>query len=335
MSAQPLLYLSRADVESVALDMPTIINLLEAAFKEKGQGQVEMPPKPGIHTQPDAFIHAMPAYIPSLRAAGLKWVSGYPDNKQRGLPYITGLLILNDVETGIPYAVMDCTWITAYRTGAARRCQRNISPGQIVKSPAFWHAGYRVAQIYLALSTLFPIKRVYAYDTGAETQRRYVEEMKTQLGVEVIGVQEPREAVVESDLVVTSGPILKHPTPTIQKIGCGRAPSAAPSISTVIGLPGRWRRSISWLPMITHSFNTTGRPAILRPRPIRMPIWVNSPLDCNPAAKGATNGRWRSTWAWRWMIWPSHRRFIAVHANVAWACGCRCKSSLQASSVSR
>jgi ornithine cyclodeaminase/alanine dehydrogenase len=69
----------------------------------------------------------------------------------------------------------------------------------------------------LALSTLFPIKRVYAYDTGPDTQRRYVEEMTATLGVEVIGVKEPREAVVESDLVVTSGPILKHPTPAIQK----------------------------------------------------------------------------------------------------------------------
>src|SRR5512139_1564969 len=99
MTIHQLLYLSRADVASVALDMATIIQLLEAAFKEKGQGRVEMPPKPGIHTQPDAFIHAMPAYIPALRSAGLKWVSGYPENKKFGLPYISGLLVLNDVET--------------------------------------------------------------------------------------------------------------------------------------------------------------------------------------------------------------------------------------------
>ena len=217
MSAQPLLYLSRADVESVALDMPTIINLLEAAFKEKGQDQVEMPPKPGIHTQPDAFIHAMPAYIPSLRAAGLKWVSGYPDNKQRGLPYITGLLILNDVETGLPYAVMDCTWITAYRTGAASALSAKYLARPDSEVAGILACGVQGRTNLLALSTLFPIKRVYAYDTEAETQRRYVEEMTAQLGVEVIGVQEPREAVVESDLVVTSGPILKHPTPTIQK----------------------------------------------------------------------------------------------------------------------
>ena len=78
-----------------------------------------MPPKPGVHSRPDAFIHAMPAYIPALRAIGMKWVSGYPENQARGLPYITGLLILNDDETGLPLAVMDCTWITAMRTGAA------------------------------------------------------------------------------------------------------------------------------------------------------------------------------------------------------------------------
>jgi len=119
MDTQKLLYLSRADVESVDLDVSTIIDLLEKAFHEKGEGKVEMPPKPGIHTQQDAFIHAMPAYIPSLKSAGIKWVSGYPQNQERGLPYITGLLVLNDVETGIPYAVMDCVWITAYRTGAA------------------------------------------------------------------------------------------------------------------------------------------------------------------------------------------------------------------------
>src|SRR5512139_4328348 len=119
MSEHKVLYLSRADIETVNLPMSQIIDLLEKAFLEKGNGRVEMPPKPGIHTMPDAFIHAMPAYIPALHSAGIKWVSGYPENQKRGLPYITGLLVLNDDDTGIPYAVMDCTWITAYRTGAA------------------------------------------------------------------------------------------------------------------------------------------------------------------------------------------------------------------------
>ena len=67
MSEARFLYLSRADVEAVALDVRTIIGLLERAFREKGEGRVEMPPKPGIHTRPDAFIHAMAASIPGMR----------------------------------------------------------------------------------------------------------------------------------------------------------------------------------------------------------------------------------------------------------------------------
>src|SRR3989304_9893890 len=101
MTTDSVLYLSRKDVEAINLPMMEIIDALEAMFKEKGNGKVEMPPKPGIHTRPNAFIHAMPAYIPSLEAAGMKWGSGYPGKQAKGLPYISGLLILNDPETGV------------------------------------------------------------------------------------------------------------------------------------------------------------------------------------------------------------------------------------------
>ena len=120
MTEKRLLYLSQADVEYVGLTMMEIIELLETAFREKGEGRVEMPPKPGIHPgEGDNFIHAMPAYIPAMNSAGVKWVSGFPENYKQGLPYITGLLILNDPATGVPISVMDCIWITAKRTAAA------------------------------------------------------------------------------------------------------------------------------------------------------------------------------------------------------------------------
>lgn len=217
MTDYPLLYLSQADVSKVNLDMATVISLLETAFKEKGTGKVEMPPKPGIHTMPDAFIHAMPAFIPSLHSAGIKWVSGYPENQKRGLPYISGLLILNDVETGIPYAVMDCAWITAYRTGAASALAAKYLARPESKTAGILACGVQGRTNLEALKVLFPIERAYAYDIHPDRQAQYVKEMSQKLGIEVIGVDEPRKAVVKSELVVTSGPILKHPAPTIQK----------------------------------------------------------------------------------------------------------------------
>jgi len=217
MSNQQILYLSQADVTRVNLEMGTVISLLETAFREKGAGKVEMPPKPGIHTMPDAFIHAMPAFIPALRSAGIKWVSGYPDNHKLGLPYITGLLILNDVETGIPYAVMDCAWITAYRTGAATALSAKYLARADSKTAGILGCGVQGRTNLEALKVIFSVERVYAYDINPDQQQRYVKEMSAKLDVEVIGVKEPKQAVVESDLVVTSGPILKHPTPTIEK----------------------------------------------------------------------------------------------------------------------
>jgi ornithine cyclodeaminase/alanine dehydrogenase-like protein (mu-crystallin family) len=217
MNEHQILYLSQSDVAAVNLDMATVIQLLESAFREKGAGKVEMPPKPGIHTMPDAFIHAMPAYIPSLHSAGIKWVSGYPENQKRGLPYITGLLILNDDMTGIPYAVMDCSWITAYRTGAASALAAKYLARPNSKVAGILACGVQGRTNLEALKVLFPLERVYAYDIHPDRQKHYAEEMSAKLSVEVIGVEEPRQAVVNSDLVVTSGPILKHPTPIIQE----------------------------------------------------------------------------------------------------------------------
>ena len=217
MPESQILYLSRNDVERVNLPMRTVIDLLEKAFMEKGRGQVEMPPKPGIHTMPDAFIHAMPAYIPALKSAGMKWVSGYPENYKRGLPYISGLLILNDPDTGIPYAVMDCTWITAYRTGAATALAARYLARPDSETVGILACGVQGRTNLEALSCLFKIRTVFAYDPLPEVLEKYVNDMSRQLGLRVVAVKEPKLAVVDSDLVVTSGPILKHPTPTIDK----------------------------------------------------------------------------------------------------------------------
>ena len=211
-----LLYLSQADVASVGLTMAEIITALEQMFHEKGEGRVEMPPKPGIHTKPDAFIHAMPAYIPALKSAGMKWVSGYPENYQHGLPYITGLLILNDPKTGIPLAVMDCVWITAKRTGAATAVAAKYLARPDSESVGILGCGVQGRSNLEALDVLFPLKRVFAYDVDPNAQQRYVEEMSVQFGLEVIPVQEPKQAVVGCDVVVTVGPILKVPHATIQ-----------------------------------------------------------------------------------------------------------------------
>ncbi len=211
-----MLYLSREDVEAVGLPMSDIIDALETMFKEKGDGRVEMPPKPGIHTRKDAFIHAMPAYIPSLESAGMKWVSGYPDNLKKNLPYISGLLILNDPDTGIPIAVMDATWITGQRTGAATAVAAKYLARKDSSSVGIVACGVQGRSNLAALSCLFSIARVKAFDIDRRTAERFASEMTELVEADIEVVDDTKAAVIGLDMVVTSGPILKQPTPTIE-----------------------------------------------------------------------------------------------------------------------
>ena len=203
-------------MEAVGVPMERIIGAVEAMFREKGEERTEMPPKPGIHPRPDSFIHAMPAYIPSLRSAGLKWVSGYPENVGRGLPYISGLIILNDPETGLPLAVMDCTRITAKRTGAATAVAAKYLARPDSKVIGILGCGVQGRSNLEALKVLFPLQRVMAYATRSNARELYAKEMSAALDLDVRSAKNPREAVTGCDIVVTAGPILKTPHATIQ-----------------------------------------------------------------------------------------------------------------------
>lgn len=216
MESNKLRYLSKADVAAVGVSMPEIIDALTDAFRDKGGGKAEMPPKPGIHPGGgDNFIHAMPAYIPGMKSAGIKWVGGFPENIQKGLPYITGLLILNDADTGLPVAVMDCVWITGMRTGAATALSARYLARPDSETVGILGCGLQGRTNVQALNVLFPLKRVMAYDTDHGAARRYAAEVGDQLELEVIPVSTPREAVSGCDIIVTAGLILKKPHYTI------------------------------------------------------------------------------------------------------------------------
>ena len=212
-----VLYLSRVEVERLNISVEEVIHVVEEAFHEKAKGRAEVPPKPGIHPQRDSFIHAMPAYIPGMGSAGVKWVSGFPENPKRGLPYISGLLILNDLETGFPVCVMDCTWVTAKRTGAATAVAAKHLARVDSAVLGILGCGVQGRSNLEALKVMCKnLEEVRAYDVNEENLQRFVEEMVAEHGLDVVPVASPREAVENCDIVVTAGPILKHPQPVIE-----------------------------------------------------------------------------------------------------------------------
>jgi len=216
METNQLLYLSHADVARVGLKMDEIIESMEIMFRAKGEGRTEMPPKPGIHPGGDNFIHAMPAYIPDLKSAGIKWVSGFPENPVKGLPYISGLLILNDVDTGLPLAVMDCVWITAKRTGASSAISARYLARPESSVIGILGCGVQGRSHVEAFKVIFPLKKVMAYDVNPDARTQFAATISSDFDLEVVPVKTPREAVSGCDIVVTAGPMTKKPHGTIQ-----------------------------------------------------------------------------------------------------------------------
>jgi ornithine cyclodeaminase/alanine dehydrogenase-like protein (mu-crystallin family) len=216
-TSDTILYLSRKDIENLCIPIKNVISTVEQAFLQKAHGNIEAPPKPGIHPTQDAFIHAMPAYLRETRAAGMKWVSGFPENPAHGLPYIAGLLILNDASTGFPICIMDCTWLTAKRTGAATAVAAKYLARRNSSTLGILGCGVQGRSNLEALTVMFDgIAEVKAYDIIPANQKRYVKEMSQKYCFHVVPVGSPKEAVENCDIVVSAGPILKHPEPVVE-----------------------------------------------------------------------------------------------------------------------
>jgi ornithine cyclodeaminase/alanine dehydrogenase len=234
-----ILYLSAKDVESANIGMDQVIDAVGAMYVEKGLGRVEMPSKIGIHSRPDAFLHAMPGYIPASRAAGLKWIGTYPENSVHDLPRITGLIILNDDETGLPYCVMDCRWVTAKRTGAKTAVAAGFFARPQSRAVGIIACGVQGRSNLEALALRFKIEQVCAYDVRPEAAKMYASEMSAKLGLNVKVVKTPEEAVRDMDIVVTSGPIAKKPAPVIESDWLKPGAFAAP-----VDYDSYWKREV-------------------------------------------------------------------------------------------
>lgn len=201
MTDNQMLVLNRDDLESLGLSWAEIIDVLDDAFAQKARGLVQNPPKPKVASREDSFIHAMPAYLGGSDRIGLKWVAGYEQNHAKGLPYIYGVLIMNDAETGRPIALIDGGWITEMRTPGVSGVTMRHVPGE-PKHLAIVGCGVQGRRhLEVALEVHPGITHVTAYD--------YVEGVAQQL-LDLSGdrtgsvADSPTAAIEGADLVITT-----------------------------------------------------------------------------------------------------------------------------------
>ena len=196
--------IKRSEIENV-FSMGEYITIVEEAFKLYGEGKVQMPPK--VYLSFDkGDLRCMPAFLPSMKAAGVKNVNSHPGNKK--LPAVMATITLVDPETGFPEAIMDGTYITRMRTGAAGGIAAKYLSREDSKSAGFIGAGVQAEAQLEALLIYRPgISRIAAYDIDETNVKRFADEARIKYGLKVEKTISVKEAVEAADIVVTTTPV--------------------------------------------------------------------------------------------------------------------------------
>jgi alanine dehydrogenase len=191
------------------LTMKDDLKLVEAAFKEKGLKRVQMPPKPYLFFKKyNGDLRIMPSYLEELDEAGIKLVNVHPDNPEKyKMPTILATILLIDPKTGAPICIMDGTWITAMRTGAATGVATKYLARKDAKTVGIIGAGYQAPFQLEALCEVRKVESVKIYRRRKEEAAKFAKQMSQKFGVNVEAMDTPEGAVKAVDILVTVTPV--------------------------------------------------------------------------------------------------------------------------------
>ena len=203
------LILKQSEVLSL-LQSQEVLDAVESAFRAYGQKQVQMPPKSYLfYNRYSGDLRTMPAYIEPTDATGVKIVNVHPDNHGKNLPTVMAVVILNDPKTGYPIAMMNGTYLTALRTGAAGAIASKYLARKNASTIGFIGCGVQ-AQTQLEMHVLVRnITRILAFDTNKEIQKQFADWANERFKLDVQLAASIEEAC-KCDILNTVTPV-KHP----------------------------------------------------------------------------------------------------------------------------
>ncbi len=206
------LLLSEKDVKKV-LSLEDVIHAVESAFRMKGLGHAQMPPKQYLFMDKyHGDLRIMPAYLEENDVVAVKVVNCHPKNQKRyGLPTVMASIILIDPRTGAPKAIMGGTWITALRTGAAGAIAAKYLANPNPKTIGFVGAGTQARTQLMGLLLVFKtIEEVRVWDINEKTALKYAKEMKSKYNqASICSVKTTQKSVEGADIIVTATPSKK------------------------------------------------------------------------------------------------------------------------------
>ncbi len=188
--------------------MAEAIQAVREAYVQLSAGQAVVPLRTPVPVDKHEGVTLfMPAYLTASDALGAKIVSVFPGNLERGLPTIHAVVIVVDAETGRPMALMDGTYLTALRTGAASGVATDLLARSDARVAAIFGAGAQARTQLEAVCTVRPIQTVWVFDPVPGAAAAYVAEMRMRSrpiprGLRV--AESPAQAVSQADVICTA-----------------------------------------------------------------------------------------------------------------------------------
>jgi len=197
------LLLNREEVISV-LDMKDCMDVVEKAFGELANGTTVLPLRINIQP-PDGTSLYMPAYLKDMGALACKIVTVYKNNpKKFNLPIIIGKVLLQNPETGDVICIMDGSYLTAVRTGAASGvATKYLARKDKDQIAGIFGAGAQARTQLWAVSVARDISKAYVYDIFDEAVDKLIVEMSKKLNIEIIKKDSP-DKILEADIICTA-----------------------------------------------------------------------------------------------------------------------------------
>ncbi|MGH2770164.1 MAG: 2,3-diaminopropionate biosynthesis protein SbnB, partial [Actinomycetota bacterium] len=206
------MFLNRTDViDCGGHSCDLFVNTVAEALALHARGDVVQPLKPYLRWRPNGHIAdriiAMPAYLGGDRpTAGLKWIGSKHDNPARlGRERASALIILNDVETHYPLAVMEGGLISAGRTAALTAvATRHLARADFTHVACIGCGPIGRAQVLTTLEQFPHVEAVHLYDLREEAATRVAKEITaSHPGIAAVVEAGPEEAVRAGDVVIT------------------------------------------------------------------------------------------------------------------------------------
>lgn len=207
-SVQPghIRYLTVADVESMAPSPARLREAITRIFQAKNRELTVHEPKTTMSIGPGHFFQSLVGASLEEGRAMTKWASIVAGNATRGLPNVTSLIILTELATGQPLAILDGNWITAARTATMTAVAATYLARPDSRVIGFVGCGVQARSHLSSLADTLPhLRHLRAYSRTPSSSGAFVEEAR-RLGLEAVTVEQPQGAIEGADVVVTTVP---------------------------------------------------------------------------------------------------------------------------------